>query len=132
MYPIIEYAHMIKKNTAEFTQKDFAGYMKWWLQQKPRRDLLEATEAQRKVYDEDVKKTQQWIKETEMAKQNKSAEVEEVEVSAEETVCSMELTKIDVEALIFSIERTFAEYEMEEESPYTISLKGLLEGLKGV
>ena len=40
MYPIIEYAHSINKNTAEFTLKDFAGYMKWWMKQPVREDLM--------------------------------------------------------------------------------------------
>ena len=40
MYPIIEYSHMIEKNTAEFTLKDFAGFMKWWMKQPVREDLM--------------------------------------------------------------------------------------------
>ena len=126
-YPIIEYSHKIGKNTADFTLKDFALYMKWWLKEEPRKDIMEGTEAQRKTYKKDVEDMKQWRENEAMAKDN----VEEVGSEGEEVVCSMELTRTDIEALIFSIERTFADYEMEEDNVYTISLKGTLEGLQG-
>ena len=139
-YPIIEYSHKIGKNTAEFTLKDFAQYMTWWLKEKPRKDIMEATEAQRNTYKKDVEAMKQWREDEAMAKkedkrkeEEKEEEKEEVGSGSEgeEVVCSMELTRTDIKALIFSIERTFADYEMEEDYVYTISLKGTLEGLQG-
>lgn len=38
--PIIEYAHKIGKNTAEFTASDFAKFMRWWMKQPVREDLV--------------------------------------------------------------------------------------------
>ena len=125
-YPIIEYSHKIGKNTADFTLKDFALYMKWWLKEEPRKDIMEGTEAQRKTYKKDVEDMKQWRENEAMIRKE-----DEVGSVSEEVVCSMELTRTDIEALIFSIERTFADYEMEEDNVYTISLKGTLEGLQG-
>ena len=86
--------------------------------------MMEATEAQRKTYEKDVEAMKQWRKDEAMAKKEDKGKEEEI-------VCSMELTRTDIKALIFSIERTFADYEMEEDYVYTISLKGTLEGLQG-
>lgn len=66
--PIIEYAHKIGKNTAEFTVKDLVGFMKWWMKQPPRKDLMEATPAQIATYKADVAKVQKYFKEQKMSK----------------------------------------------------------------
>jgi hypothetical protein len=68
VYPIVEYAHKIGKNTAEFTVNDLAAFMKWWLKQPQRRDILEATAAQRKVYEADVAAMKQWREDQKMGK----------------------------------------------------------------
>jgi len=151
--PIIEYARKIGKNTAEFTVKDLAAYMKWWFKQPPREDLIKVTPEQRKVYQEDVKKVQQYLKEKKMGKSSQynnamrsrmtneqlegevvsmnAVEVDAVEVPAQEIVVEMGLTRTDIDALLFCIERTFEDYEMaghEFEKP----LSDLHEGLQGV
>jgi hypothetical protein len=152
MYPIVEYAHKIGKSTADFTVKDLAGYMKWWLKEPPRKDLMEGTEAQRKTYEADVVAMKKWRKEEEMkkyttkkyedAQTSRLAEhgiespindgKEEIVIHPEsEVVCSMELTKIDVEALKFAIHRILEDYEMNHHA-YGESLRELLVGLEGV
>lgn len=127
-YPIIEYAHKIGKNTAEFTTKDLTEYMKWWLKQPQREDLIKMTPEQKKVYDADIAKMKKLREEG--ARVNGETEV--VEEVVDKIVCSMELTRQDVNALLFSIERTFADYEMDEKHSHTISLLSLKEGLEGV
>lgn len=67
-YPLVEYAKSIGKNTAEFSAKDLSLFMKWWLKQKPREDLLKVTPAQRKVYEADVAAMKQWREEEKMGK----------------------------------------------------------------
>jgi hypothetical protein len=135
-FPLIEYAQSIGKNTAEFNLKDFAGYMKWWLKQKPREDILKMGAN----YKQDLAAMQKFRAEATVGKVDPSQmedgeaqEISEVVMEEEtEVMCSMELTKQDVEALLFSIERTFSDYNMEAEHPHTISLAGLKKGLEGV
>jgi hypothetical protein len=123
-FPLIEYAQSIGKNTAEFNLKDFAGYMRWWLKQKPREDILKMGAN----YKQDLAAMQAFRK-----SESEKIEADSVAVEEEtEVMCSMELTKQDVEALLFSIERTFSDYDMEAEHPHTISLSGLKKGLEGV
>jgi len=130
-FPLVEYAKSIGKNTAEFTLKDFAAYMKWWLKQKPREDILKMGAN----YKADLAAMQKFRVEGTMGKADTSeieiiAE-EETAAGGEEVVCEMGLTKQDIEALLFSINRTFEDYDMEESNPYTVSLKNLKEGLEG-
>jgi hypothetical protein len=130
-FPLVEYAKKIGKNTAEFTIKDLTAFMKWWLKQQPREDLLKMASN----YKQDLAAMQAFRKresEEEVEETVKGNVVADSVVVGEEVVCSMELTRADVEALLFSISRTFADYEMEEDHPHTISLTGLQEGLKGV
>lgn len=61
-YPIVEYAHMIGKSTADFTMGDFVKYMKWWMKQPQRKDLITVTPEQRKVYEKDVRSVQNYFK----------------------------------------------------------------------
>jgi len=60
IYPLVQFAQKIGKNTADLTVNDLVAYMKWWLKQPIRKDIVEATEAQRKVYEEDVRRTKLW------------------------------------------------------------------------
>jgi len=36
VYPIVEYARLIDKNTADFTVTDMGKFMKWYMLQKPK------------------------------------------------------------------------------------------------
>jgi hypothetical protein len=36
VYPIVEYARLIGKNTADFTVMDMEKFMKWYMSQKPK------------------------------------------------------------------------------------------------
>ena len=142
-FPLIEYAQKIQKNTAEFTLKDFAGYMKWWLKQQPRKDLINM----KSNYKQDLAAMQKYRKEQAEATENgirrrrlyepvevdiiQDEEAEETEEVSEDVVCTMGLTKEDVTALLFAISRVFEDYEMSGHK-YGASLAGIKEGLEGV
>lgn len=133
-YPIIEYARSINKNTAEFTLKDFAVYMKWWLKQQPRKDLINM----KSNYKQDLAAMQKYRKEqteeveVEIIQDEEVEETkEEIEEVSEDVVCTMGLTKEDVTALLFAINRVFEDYEMSTHE-YGTSLAGIKEGLEGV
>jgi len=131
-YPIVEYAQKIQKNTAEFTLKDFAGYMKWWLKQQPRKDLINM----KSNYKQDLAAMQKYRKEQAEATEVEvdiiqDEEAEETEEVSEDVVCTMGLTKEDVTALLFAISRVFEDYEMSGHK-YGASLAGIKEGLEGV
>ena len=143
-YPIIEYAHSIGKNTSEFTTKDLDAYMKWWMKQKPRRDILEGTPAQKATYKKDVENMNKF-RDAQTSRLPKSLAdpmsyeedvvVEEMNLkvdepgSCEEIVVEMGLTRLDVEALKFVLGRIFEDYEMEGHE-YGKSLADLKESLE--
>ena len=146
--PIIEYARKIGKNTAEFTVRDLQKFMQWYIKQPPRKDYMEATAAQRKMYEEDKKKVQEYHKEQNMANNKQytnamksrltSNQVEDManvvmeeETPAEEIVCSMELTQIDVEALLWALHEIFENYDLTG-SAHDLALSNLQKGLQGM
>jgi hypothetical protein len=127
--PIVEYARKVGKSTADFTATDLSKFMSWWMKQPVRKDILNMAKKYTLAQFQQAHKTR-------LAEQGIESPIndgkEEIVIHKDEVVCSMELTKQDVEALLFSIERTFADYEMEEDHPHTISLLELKEGLEGV
>lgn len=153
LYPIVQYAHKIGKNTADLTTMDMVHFTKWWVSQPQSVEVLQAMKAQQQRAAKIGKELQLNRKEDNMAKHTttsyKNAQTsrlaergiespindgqEEIVMHGEEEViCSMELTKADVAALLFSISRTFEDYNMAEDHPHTISLSSLKEGLEGI
>ena len=144
-YPIVEYAQQIGKNTAELTVNDLCAFMKWWMKQKPRKDLLEGTDEQRKQYNKDVAAMKKFraaqqsrlpvnLNDQELIDDGMAVEMQlrvDEEGKCEEIVCSMELTALDVKALLFAIARVCADYEMAGHE-FEPSLQSLQEGLEGV
>ncbi len=152
-YPIVEYAHKIGKNTSEFTTKDLDAYMKWWMKQKPRKDLMEGTAAQKAQYKKDVTAMNKFrAAQTSRLSSDQVADIEQADdsiaeemqeeaaqgkfaadsvVVGEEIVCSMELTALDVKALLFAIARVCEDYEMTGHE-FEASLSSLKESLEGV
>lgn len=125
-YPIIEFAQKIGKNTADLTTKDLCAFMVWWVQQKPREDLINMASN----YKQDLAAMQKF-REEEAEKTVKGEFAADSVVEGEEVVCSMELTKVDVTALLFAIHRVFEDYDMNGHE-YGDSLTSLKEGLEGV
>jgi hypothetical protein len=128
--PIIEYAHKIGKNTAEFTVKDLVAFTRWWMQQPVRKDLFnnkggsgmksELTPAQRVEYEKDKAKVQEYYR-----KQREGV------VAEEAIVAEIGLTKKDVEALKWVINQIFTDYDMDEHE-YGMALLGINEVLEEV
>jgi len=127
-FPIVEYAHKIGKNTAEFTTIDMVNFNKWWMKQPTRvEELINMT----KKY---TTKSFQAAQTSRLAEQGIESPIndgeEEIVIHEEdEIVCSMELTRKDVNALIWGIKQLFSDYELGEMG---ISLTQLKEGLEGV
>ena len=130
-YPIIEYAHKIQKNTAEFTASDLASFMKWWLKQPDRKDLL----AMSKKYKEaqtsrltGIQLDDELVGDVEIMNVMEKA-VDNFVDDKEVIIVEMGLTRTDVEAILFAIERVFADYEMGGHE-FEKSLQSLLKVLK--
>ena len=90
--PIIEYAHKINKNTAEFTVNDLVAFMKWWTKQPVRKDILTMR--------------------SEYMQKNKKTEVKQVAQAEPEVVCEMGLTQADIDALKWALNEIFQNYEL--------------------
>ena len=107
MYPIIEYAHKIGKNTAEFTASDMSRYTAWWIKQPVREDLMS-------------KKSGSYNKAMESRcidiEQIDDGEVQELaeQVVSDEIVADMGLTQIEVDALSWGITELLRTYDFSE------------------
>lgn len=150
LYPIVLYARKIGKNTAEFTAADMANFMKWWMKQPMREDMVKKLKERQKRATRVGQYVQQ---EKAMAKKHTTASFQAAQTSrlAErgiespindgeeeivihedtEIVADMGLTRTDVAALLFAINMVFQDYEMEGHE-YGASLLSLKEGLEGV
>ena len=124
MYPIVEYSHIINKNTAEFTLKDFAGFMKWWIKQPVREDLMS-------------KKSGSYNKAMESripvdVEQIDDGEVQELveQVVSDEIVVDMGLTQREVDALSWGIIELLGTYDFSEMPEVEDSLTRLEQELK--
>jgi hypothetical protein len=138
--PIIEYARMIGKNTAEFTAYDMTKFTKWWMKQPIRRDL----EMSRTI----TSKSKQSASNFEKFQQNKHkgkvptdieqiddsevVEIQEEVEQSQEVVAELGLTKADVEALQWGLTMLLGEYDFSEAEETQISLKGILDVLAEV
>jgi len=132
-YPLIEYAHKIGKNTADFTVNDLAAFMKWWLKEKPRKDLLKVTPEQRVGYNKDLaamnkhreeeKVRKHTTKKFEDAQTSRLAErgiespindgEEEIIIHPEnEVVCELALSRVDVDAMLWALNEIFENYDL--------------------
>jgi len=136
-FPLVEYAQSIQKNTAELTTSDMVAFMKWWLKQKPRKDLINVTPKQQITYNKDVtamnkyRAAQHSRLPIEILEQGIESPIndgeEEIVIHTDEIVCSMDLTQMDVSSLIWGLETLLNEYDLEE-NEIGVSLKGLLDG----
>lgn len=154
MYPLVEYAKSIGKNTAEFTTVDMVNFTKWWMGQPNKVQVESNIKAQlgraQQIHNQsqlDKKEDKnmsrryntaafQAAQTSRLAERGIESPIndgqEEIIIHEEnEVVCSMDLTKDDVAALLFCIHRTFADYEMEGHE-YQASLESLKVGLEGV
>ena len=108
LYPIVEYAHKIGKNTAEFTASDMSRYTAWWIKQPVREDLMS-------------KKSGSYNKAMESripvdVEQIDDGEVQELaeQVVSDEIVADMGLTQVEVDALSWGITELLGTYDFSE------------------
>lgn len=122
-FPIIEYAHKIKKNTAEFTVNDLVAFMKWWVKQPVRKDIL----AMKNEY---VQKNKSSNKKVDQEMIDDGEAIEEQEEAQEESavVAEMTLTQLEVDALKWALGEIFANYDLDE-SEYNAPLTEMKESL---
>ena len=122
MYPIIEYSHIINKNTAEFTLKDFAGYMKWWMNQPTREDI---------VGRKSVKYNAAMQSRIPVDVEQIDGEVQELveQVVNDEIIADMTLTQQDVDALVWGLGQLGELFDYSEMPEVETSLTKLSQDL---
>lgn len=127
-FPIVEYAHKINKNTAEFTVNDLVAFMKWWVKQPVRKDIL----AMSKKYKESQKTKE--LREGMSSEREACEEYEEdlrEEEAQSEAVIELGLTQLDIDALKWALSRIIEDYELKG-SVYGEPLLGLKQQLDGL
>lgn len=134
LYPLVEYARKIGKNTADMTAYDMAKFTKWWIQQKPRKELLDMG---RKIVAK-AKQNEQVNgakilrnKKEEVVEMDEVEEMETIEESEGETVeeqepvCEIGLTQQDVDALVWAVSTVLGEYDFSEMLEVQEALTGI-------
>ena len=119
-FPIVEYAHKINKNTAEFTVNDLVAFMKWWTKQPVRKDILTMRNEYKKTVGNKVD-------------QNNidDGEAEEAVEEQSEAVIELGLTQLDIDALKWALSRIMEDYELKGSS-YGKPLLDLKQQLDGI
>ena len=126
-YPIVEYAHKLKKSTAEFTTTDLVAFTKWWIKQPDREDLLAMS---KKYKDAQTNRLAGKLSSELEAQEEFEADLN-VEEAANEVVCEMGLSQLDVDALKWGLGVLFADYALEG-TEFEAPLSGLKESLEGL
>lgn len=108
MYPIVEYAHKIGKNTAEFTASDMSRYTAWWIKQPVREDLMSKKS---KGYNAAMRSQLSGIPEKYLEQPDEGV-IERV--AQDEIVADMGLTQIEVDALSWGITELLETYDFSE------------------
>lgn len=155
--PIVEYAHKIGKNTAEFTTKDLVAFMKWWMKEKPRKDLLNVTPKEREEFMADPNKRMtpkqraQYNKDVEAMNKFRAAQTSRLnsdqvidieqaddriaqemqEEATNEVVVEMGLTALDIKALKWGLDVLLSDYDLEG-TEFNVPLTGLKEAINEV
>lgn len=131
-FPIVEYARKIGKNTAEFTAVDLSNFMKWWMKQPLRKDLvMKNTFKQQGVIT--GRKTFQTMEEAGIEEVEELTEEHEAEEAASnEVVVELGLTKKDIQALVWGLGELLNTYDFHEFSEVGESLTNLKTSLDKV
>ena len=130
-YPIVEYAHLIHKNTAEFTVKDLAGFMRWWVGQPERKDLLNMS----RKYDAAMKSrlTSEQVADIEQADDAIAEDMlQQMGEDECQIICEMGLTQVDIDALLWALNVVNGEYALLIDDPMGNSLLNLKESLEAL
>lgn len=123
-FPIVEYAHKINKNTAEFTVNDLVAFMKWWVKQPVRKDIM----AMKNEFMQKGAKTGRFTN----TKAIVEVESDEKEVVESEAVIELGLTQLDIDALKWALSRIMEDYELKGSSygKPLLDMKQQLDGLE--
>lgn len=139
-FPIVEYARKIGKSTADFTAIDFVNFMKWWMKQPIRKDLImvdfnkhlkkNGFEASQQKKHGKFPVDQEMVDESEV--EEMTEEMMQDEADSTEVVCELGLTKKDVQALVWGLNELLTTYDFHEWSEVGETLTNLKEALDGV
>ena len=128
--PLIEYAQSIQKNTADLTVNDLTAFMKGWMKQQPRKDILNMAgkykigqfqSAQRSRLPKDLTEEECTVVDIKLE--------EDGTVTGEEVVADIGLTQADVDALVWGINELMTTYDFEG-NKMGETLQSLLSSLK--
>lgn len=123
-FPIIEYAHKIKKNTAEFTVNDLVAFMKWWVKQPVRKDIL----AMKNEYVNKQKNKMGSNKVHQDIDNIVEPPEEEQEQEQSAVVAEIGFTQLDIDAMKWALAQIFENYDLTD-SAYETPLTELKESL---
>lgn len=127
-FPIIEYAQKLGKNTSELTTSDMVNFMKWWMKQQPRKDILAMPKSYTTKKYEDANTGR-------LAEQGIESPInngeEEIVIHTDEVVVEMGLTQADINAVVWALSAVINDYDLEE-SPYWKPLTDLYDNLVGL
>lgn len=121
-FPIIEYAHKIKKNTAEFTVNDLVAFMKWWVKQPVRKDILAMRNEYKSKQSSNKKVDQDLIDDGEAEEAQEEAQEESA------VIAEMTLTQLEADALKWALTQIFENYDLTD-SAYETPLTEMKESL---
>lgn len=135
MYPIVQYAKMIGKNTAEFTASDMARFTIWWMGQDMKKYQSEQDfRIARQQEEYEVITMDEFIQKNNKQTQNKLEQKvqQEIAVKKKDTtiVCEMGLTKQEVDSVKWVFKCWLQQYKKHEYSEYRESIEGLMEALE--
>lgn len=111
MYSIVEFAHMIGMNTADFGIKEMSAYTKWWMKQPVREDIV----GKQQSY-----KAAMQSRALEHYDPEQVSEDEEIRI-----VADMGLTQQDIDALEWGIRQLLEMFDFSELPEHESSLKKL-------
>lgn len=122
LYPIVEYARLIGKNTAEFTASDMSRFMDWCLAKHKKGGKKMNYEQWKNNKKNQPSKTVQIEEEVEVQDQEEQQEI----------VCEFGLTAGDVEALKWGLTELLTAYDFSELEDIGSSLQSIKEVLDGI
>jgi hypothetical protein len=126
MYPMVEYAHKIGKNTADFTTSDMVNFTKWWMKQPLSKEFIMSTKNNK--YNQAVKS--RVPVDVEQVDDSVVEELVEESQQEQEVVVEIGLTQQDINALLWGLETLLAEYDFSEMQEVEESLSSLSEALQ--
>lgn len=131
-FPLIEFAQSIGKNTAELTVNDLGKFMKEWIKQKPRKDLLNMSKRYNTQAFQAAQMSRLPADRTAEDIEEEVVEVEEMTTEAEgEVVCEVGFTQEDIDAVVWALNEVLTTYDFEG-NDMGERLQALFDNLEGL